>query len=168
MKTRIAPGSSLLIDADAMIEAFALGVRDLLAERLKVVMGDTARQEAHHWRDKWGVAHPLDLHILISEGKLTVEKASLSELDMLKSRLPEGFSRRLDPGETEELSMLYSGRFPRAHFCSGDGRAIEALKILQLLDWGVSLEGALHDLDIRFSQRLRRQFTEAAFEAIIR
>ena len=69
------------------------------------------------------------------------------------------FAESIDAGEQEALALMLANRCPEHMFCSGDGRPLQALAMLNMSDRGVSLEELLRRLGR--NQKLDEHYTKA-------
>lgn len=154
----------VLLDADVVIEAHALGIWQTLVERCKVLLPSiVVHDESLFFRRRAGrVLEDINLRPLLETGKVTELSATTEELASLQCLFDRVFIKTLHAGETEALALLKVDKALGNWFCSGDARAIQALAMIGIPERGISLETLLRSIGL--ARRLRRQFTERFFK----
>jgi DNA-binding transcriptional regulator YbjK len=156
----------VLLDANIIIEAHALGVWNTLIASFEVtVPAIVARHEAKYFVVK-GQHNPIQLASLVAQNKVKELQADLRELSELMNQFDPLFSESIDPGEQEALALMLAGRCPEHRFCSADARPLQALAMLDMSDRGVALEELLNR--VGQSKRLDEQYTKAYLDRQIR
>jgi hypothetical protein len=149
----------LLLDADVVIDLFALGIWDSVLERCEVYLAGTILQEAHFYVDEHEVRQDFDLKTYAVAGKLTVFDVVPSELAAFKRRFDPQYLEKLDPGETESLAYLLNQMAQDFRLCSADKIVYRVLGALRLREKGISLEEVLEA--IGYGRQLPRHLTKA-------
>jgi hypothetical protein len=127
-----------LLDAGPVIGLHELGLwRELLSRADVLVPSVVAKKEVIFWDDGQGVGRPIDV------------------LGLFDPVMRE----RIDPGEAEAITLLYSWEGNRPELCTADGAAVRTACLLGLADSIVSLEAILKRLGLG-QRRLASRYTE--------
>jgi len=158
----------LLLDADVVIEAHALGIWEALIERCKVLLPSiVVHDEALFFhRDINGIPQDIDLPQLVQDGKVMEVAALIEDIVVFCALFDRVFIETLHGGEIEALALLKAGKAPGSFFCTGDSHAIEALAMAGMSERGISFEIALRSVGL--NRRLREQFRESYFKRHLR
>jgi hypothetical protein len=121
-----------VLDAVVVIKAHELGIWELLVERAQIIVpAIVVQDEAFYFDIEPGEKrYAINLKDLIDSGKIMEEAASLAELKNLDNIFDSITIEGLDPGETEALAIVKSGRLGEVFFCTSDKAAIGALALM--------------------------------------
>lgn len=133
----------LLLDAGAVIAAFACGGWDALCQHYEIVIPAIVIDEAHFFTDGEGNRNPIDLEPYLSSGAVTRFEADVLELAETSRRLHPTLRTRIHAGEQEALTYLRVEGTDGVGFVSADGAAIEATHAFDAADCALSLDHVL-------------------------
>jgi hypothetical protein len=152
-----------VLDAVVVIKAHELGIWELLVERAQVLVPATVvRDEAFYFDTEPGEKrYAIKLKDLIDSGKIIEEAASVAELKNLHDIFDSITLEGLDPGETEALAIVKSGRLGEVFFCTSDKAAIRALALMGCSEHGISFEELLKRYGLQ--KTLDPQYTQDFF-----
>jgi|ERR1700675_48728 len=153
---------SVLLDANVIIESYAIGVWNSLMLSLDIAVPSIiTRQEAKYFIVA-GKYNPIQLAPLIANNQLRELAADTRELSELINNFGFLFSQSIDAGEHEALALFLAGRCAGHHFCTADAAPIQSLAMLDMSDCGISLEELLQSIGI--AKPLDKQFRKSFFE----
>ncbi len=152
----------VILDANIIIDAHQKDYWKILINNYRIFIPATViHDEAVYFDDGKG-RKIINLQPLVTNGTVTVIEATLDEYKKLQSFVKSSFLQSIDPGEKEALAIIKNPKFADFHFCTGDGRAIQALSILHLSFQGISLEKLLNKVGDK--RKLDRHFSENWFQ----
>ena len=151
----------VLLDANVIIEAYALDVWNKLLDKIKAVVPSSVVQDEAFYFDKKksGKRLAIDLNKFIDSGRILEVAATAIELQNLRKIFDDLTLEGLDPGELEALALLNSGRLKGAIFCTADKAAIRALALMGHFESGISMEellricGLQKPLDLQYKRK---------------
>jgi len=154
-----------VLDAMVVIKAHELGIWELLLERAPILLPATVvRDEAFYFDTEPGEKrYSINLKDLIDSGKIMEEEASVAELKNLHDIFDSITLEGLDPGESEALALVKSGRLGDVLFCTSDKAAIRALALMGCSEHGISFEELLTKYGLQ--KPLDNQYTQGFFKA---
>jgi len=154
----------VLLDASIVIEAFQLGVWEILVQQYQIAVPSiVSNDEALFYKKEIGrIPDEINLPKLIQSGKIQQLSADASDLAALDEVFDRVFIENIHSGEREALSLLYSGKAGDAVFCTSDSAPIRAMAILNLSEKAISFEKVL--IQIGQTKKLLKQFTEEWFQ----
>ncbi|MCK4505585.1 MAG: hypothetical protein KAW14_08220 [Candidatus Aegiribacteria sp.] len=132
----------VLLDADVIIELHKVGAWEGLLTAYDVGVSEIiARQEVQFYHDSTGKRIYTNLEEYEKAGRIQIFSATAVDikdtLDIFDQKMRYG----LHPGEIEAITILRtSSGSKELHFCSGDKKACEAIGLLGLSEYGISLE----------------------------
>lgn len=136
--------SLLLLDAGAVIGAFACGGWTRLCNAYEIVIPRLVVNESIYFRDAEGRTIAIDLSPYIESGSIDIYDADVIEFALTKEILHPFIRDRLHHGELEALTYLrLREEKPDIGFVSADGAAIQATHAFDAADCALSLEVAL-------------------------
>lgn len=150
--------SLLLLDANVVIELFRLGIWDKFISECDVHLARRVVEESMYWEDDFDEEHAIDLTPFEKIGRITVHDVELSELKTFTDPFGLDILEKLDPGESESLSILCSST-EQFLISSSDKIAYRVLGALSRSDQGISLEEILQAVGL--SKKLKQQFGKA-------
>ncbi|MBI5119089.1 hypothetical protein HZA56_21705 [Candidatus Poribacteria bacterium] len=155
---------AVILDADVIIESFRVSAWQALIERATVyVPSVVAYREAQFFVSKRSGTIPIKLSQYAGKGQIRIVEATVGEQQIFLKRYGAVFLRyELHDGEKEALALLYSGRMEGVLFCSGDKAATQALTMVDMRQFGISLGELLER--IGYPKPLQRHFTREVFE----
>lgn len=133
----------LLLDAGAVITAFACGGWITLCEHYDVIVPSIVIDEVQFYRDAEGQRVPIDLQGFVDDGAITCYEATAVELGATDGMLHPALLDRIHAGEREALTYIRVKGTERLGFVSGDGAAIEATVVFEAGHCATSLDAAL-------------------------
>ena len=153
----------VLLDANIIIEAHALGIWQGLIKKVDISVPSTiARKEAKFFFSKKENRIVIDLSSDVKQGLITELSASAEEIKRMLSKFTQDFVDSIDAGEAEAIALLLSNRAKDHVFCTGDRMTIQALSMLDMKDRGISMERLLRSIGI--TGKLKRHYTEEFFK----
>ena len=154
----------VLLDANVIIEAYALGVWNKLLDRTKTVIPSTVVQDEAFYFDKKksGKRLAIDLNEFIDSGRILEVGATATELQNLRNIFDDLTLEGLDPGELEALALLHTSELKGAVFCTADKAAIRALALMGCCESGISMEELLQICGLQ--KPLELQYKRKFFE----
>lgn len=136
--------SLLLLDAGAVIGAFACGGWTQLCEAYEIVIPRLVVDESIYFRDVDGRTIAIDLNPYIANGSVDRYEADASEFALTREILHPFILDRLHHGELEALTYLRLREEKSAiGFISADGVAIQATHAFDAAECALSLDVAL-------------------------
>jgi len=154
----------VLLDANIVIEAYVLGVWEILVQQIQIVVPSiVANDEALFYKKEiGGIPEEINLRKLIETGKITEFFADSSDLASLNEIFDRVFLENIHAGEREALALVYNGKAEDAFFCTSDSIPIQAMAILRLPERAISFERLLTQMGV--TKKLSKQFTEKWFQ----
>lgn len=133
----------LLLDAGAVIGAFACGGWAALCAAYEIVIPSIVVAESMFFTDGDGRKHGIDLEPFLSDGRAVRYEADVAEFARTSAILSPELRQRIHAGEREALTYLRTEETEGVAFITGDGAAIEATVALGVAECAISLEDAL-------------------------
>lgn len=152
----------VILDANIIIDAHKNNYWNALINSYQIFIPATViHDEAIYFNDAKG-RKLINLQPLVKNGSVFILEATLEEYQKLQSLVTPSFLQSIDPGEKEAFALMKNPKYKDFYFCTGDGRAIQALSVLQLSSQGISLEKLLHKIGNK--RKLDRHFSESWFQ----
>ncbi len=157
----------VLLDADVIIELHKVGAWEGLLTAYDVKVSEIiARQEVQFYYDSTGKRVYTNLKADEKAGRIQIFSSTAVEisdtLDIFDQKMRDG----LHTGEIEAITILRtSSESKELHFCSGDKKACEAIGLLGLSEYGISLEMLLRRAGL--TKPIRSHFSEKRFRTIV-
>lgn len=148
----------LLLDAGAVMAAFACGAWPQLCKAYEIVVPSIVIDEVQFYKDASGSRHEIDLRFEMHEGRVLCYEATESEFKYALGVLHPELRDRIHAGEQEAISYLLTREDEDIAFVSGDGAAIEAVAALGHSTRAISLRSALQKIGI--TKKLQHQFCD--------
>lgn len=163
MKMRIMRPKSVLLDANVIIEAYELGVWDVLISKIEIyVPSIVAHDEALFFKGEIGtIPENINLPELTRMNKIIELSASIEEISGLRRIFDDLFLSNIHQGEMEALAILFFQKNTDILFCTADAMPIKGMAMMQLSEKGISFENLLKAIGIQ--KKLKHQFTEKWF-----
>ena len=153
----------VLLDANIIIEAHALGIWQNLVKNVDISVPSTiARKEAKFFFSRREGRIIIDLSSDVEQGLISELSASAEEMERMLNRFTQDFVDSIDAGEAEALALLLSNKAKDHVFCTGDRLTIQALSMLDMKDRGISMERLLRSVGI--IKKLKKHYTESFFK----
>jgi|GEM_PF-1521403 len=150
----------LLLDAGAVIGAFACGGWEALCDAYHIVVPATVIGEARYYLDPGGNQQTIDLEPYIASGRIEVYEASAVELALTISTLHPTIRDRIHAGELEALTYLRLQVDKEGiAFISTDGVAIQVTHAFDAADCALSLDAVLRKCGI--TKELHHMYCDA-------
>jgi hypothetical protein len=153
--------SSLLLDANVIIELFKQGIWDRVVAECDIYAAETVVGEAHFFEDDAGVRHDFDLGASIADGRIQQFSVAAASVKKFVATFGLDYIEKLDAGEAESLAYLEHASDDH-RICSADAIVFRVLGNLDRGHQGVSLQEVLGKLGLQ--RPLARQFTKLARE----
>ena len=149
-----------LLDADLVIDLFALGKFDLLAKQHQIHVASTVIDEIKFYV-KGDVKYPIEFRKnYVNTGRVTELSASHEDVIAVYNKIPNSLS--IHDGEIESLAILVVNE--ELTFCTCDCAAIRALPFLDCSDRGISVEKLLKASGVTVKD-LQARHTQAYFDS---
>lgn len=157
----------VLLDADVIIELHKVGAWDGVLIAYNVEVSEIiARQEVQFYYDSTGKRIYTNLEADEKAGRIQIFSATAVEISDTLNIFDQKMRNGLHTGEIEAITILRTLSESRGlHFCSGDKKACEAIGLLGLSEYGLSLEMLLRKVGL--TKPIRSHFSEKRFRAII-
>jgi len=147
----------VLLDANVILEAFRLGIWDLLVTKAQVSIASTVVGEVDHYFDPvTGQKTRIDLQSYITTRKVAVEQG-----DAVRMAAVRGACERymeLHIGEVESIAVVADAG---VKFCTADHAAAKAMALLDLSEQATSFEGVLRKHGITPKLKMKPHFSTA-------
>ena len=156
----------VLLDANVVIESHELEVWDQLKSRCRLTLPATVSRREVLYCFLGGCKVEIHLQEQIRSREIDELEATAEEVSILFGIFESWFLETLDPGETEALALLQTGRLSEVIFCTSDAPAIKALAMMGMSHMGVSFETRLARSGL--TKSLKKQFLETFFKGCIR
>lgn len=141
----------LLLDADIIFFAHEYGIWDVLVERYEVyVVATVLEQEAKYFKTPSGTRGS-NLRELEAAGKIHRLEASAKQIQDCFASFDPSFTKQLDAGEMEGITVVASGEPEHIYFCTGDTNGIQALGMLGLSVSVVSMESLINEASAKLA-----------------
>ncbi len=157
----------VLLDADVIIELHKVGAWNGVLTAYSVEVSEIiARQEVQYYYDKTGKRIHTNLEADEKAGRIHIFSATAVEISDTLGIFDQKMRNGLHTGEIEAITIIRtSSESKELHFCSGDKKACEAIGLLGLSEYGISLEMLLRKAGL--TKPIRSHFSEKRFRAII-
>ncbi len=148
----------VLLDAEAVIELFRLGLEEKLFHRspefsFQLAMAASAKEEVHFFRDNIGKKVPIFFEPWITGGGIQIFSADAVALERFVSLE----RKKLGIGELESLALVLDKGYS---FCTGDEAAIRWMRSRKLEKHWLALEEVLQERNLH-SNELHPRHTRA-------
>jgi hypothetical protein len=158
----LAKSALVLLDADVVIEAFRLGIWELLTTKVNVYVASTVSREAGHYFDAvTGARCIIDLPAEAAAGRITIVEADSAQMGQVQNSC-RPFLLDLHVGELESIALV---RTAGHSFCTADHAAAKAMAVLDLSDRAASLESVLKRNGLAPKAEMKRYFSTATMNA---
>lgn len=164
----------LLLDANAVIMLFELGLWRQTIEKCDILIAETVvEQEAQFFFDDQGEQHGIDLSDDIGSKRISIVRVDAHALRNFLDRFDPVYIEGLDPGELESLAYLFDSDDP-CLVCSSDAIVFRVLARLSRTEQGLSLEEVLGAIGLgrglphQFSKGFRKRWTKQGQQEMIR
>ncbi len=169
MTKRVTVPKCVLLDANVIIESYETGAWDNLIQRIDVVVPSIiADDEALFFKREYNsMPEAINLRRLGQERRITVQEATLAEMQAVLGQFDKNFGSRIHAGELEALAIINNRKRSGSLFCSADAMAIKALVVLGHAASGISFEKLLSQSGL--SRKMReQQYSESFFQQQIK
>ncbi|GAH54792.1 unnamed protein product [marine sediment metagenome] len=168
MTAKITKRKCVLLDADVVIEAHRISIWQRFVDRLQLIIPSTVIHDEALFFSPMGGGPPVDISLkaALQGGQVIELSATYEELVSLYNIFDRVFIEALHPGETEALALMKANKVEGTFFCTGDGHAIQALAMIGMSTYGISLEALL--ISIGLKRKLKIQFNETYFKHNLR
>lgn len=151
-----------LLDADVIIDLFALGKFALLASQHQISVALSVMDEVLYFVDEDGNKH--DIHFqenYVDKGIVSTLEGTAEDVKAIYTMLPQLLAQSIHDGEVESLAILVKNE--DLTFCTCDGAAIKTLPYLDCSHRGISVERLLRTSGITL-KHLQDRHTEQYFQ----
>lgn len=152
----------VILDANIIIDAHALGYWNILTSRYKIYVPATVLREEVFYFDGYQGKEPIKLIESLEKGLIFELEATLEDDLYLRSLVKPAFFPSIDPGEREALALLKNPKFKDYYFCTADALPIKLLSVLGLSERGISAEKLLEKAGTK--KKLQKHFSEDWFK----
>lgn len=155
----------VILDANIIIEAFALNVWDNLVSKYNITLLGTVVGEAAFYEDSGGAKHAIDLTPWITSGKIKIENVSLQDVKDFIATTDKSYYERIHPGELESLVFFFKNK-NTCLITSSDNIVFKTLGRFNMGEKGLSFEtmlkqiGLTKNLDLQFTEKFRIDCTK--------
>jgi len=157
--------SSLLPDADVIIDAHKKGFWQQFIEKNKVHIASTERKvEARFYFDTEHRKIWINWRQELSKHRLVKVRATVTEIKDLQNRFDLALAPKLHLGEVECLAILE--KRAGLKFCTFDAAAIKTLALLGLENRGVSLKKVLTECGLQ--KNLSFKYSDQRFKRYVK
>ena len=159
----------LLLDSVIVIQLHALGLWQQIVNLCDVHLTRSIVDEALYFVDGNGDKRNIDLSSDEVARRIVVHDPPASETAALCGNFGPDILEKLDPGELDALTVLYSS-LDGYVVCSADKIVYRVLGALRLSDQGISLQevlskvGLTHDLPEMYTKSYREYWSRRGFE----
>jgi hypothetical protein len=153
-----------LLDADVIIEAFRLGIWDLLVDKASITVASTVVGEAKHYFDPvTGERKSIDLQPYISSGKVAVRCGDTAGMTQVRTTCRPYMELHI--GEIESIAVVTETGL---QFCTADHAAAKAMVLLDLGHLALSFEALLKRHGLSAKHGPMPHFSKAAMTRWLR
>ena len=135
----------LLLDSDVVIHLHELSLWHPFISngKARVCVASTVINESIYFDTPERMKIGINLSQYVQSGLIWEWSATAYEVSQTFSGLPRGFAPQIDAGERESIGILKRELNREVSFCTGDGGAMVTLGMLNLSEYGISLESAM-------------------------
>ena len=158
--------SSLLLDADVIIDLHENGCWRAVLATSSVAVGSVVAGEAEFYEDGEGVNRPIELQSYIDRREIRELDASPEQMSLISSKLRQA-KLILDPGELECIAILESSPSQDLRLCLKEQAAIKAVSFLELDEKAVCLGEVLTSHGIRRAKGIPYEHSKKRFDKFV-
>jgi hypothetical protein len=151
----------VLLDADVVIEAFRLGIWELLTNKSDIHVASSVVGEADHFFDPTtGQKHRIDLDAEAAAGRVKIVEGVATDMARVQDACKDHLDLHL--GELESIAVVSAGG---QHFCTADRAATKAMALLDMQDRAVSFETLLRKHGVTPKLKMKQYYSAETMNA---
>lgn len=154
--------SSLLLDADVIINLHAHGVWEAFLNKNIIYIGSIVVSEAARYKNY----QTNQYHLIQYDSRANILSGDVNEIQRIRNCFCPVNGPEIHAGELEEIVILREHHRSGLRFCTCDRGAIQAMAMLGLESNGISFEEALTQSSIQIPL-LKKSWTKAAYARLV-
>lgn len=157
----------LLLDSDVIIHLHELALWDpfIMNGTVRVCVASTVINESIYFDTPKKKKVRIRLGNYVKSNQILEWTASPYEINQTFSGLPRGFAPQIEAGERESIAILKREIISNVSFCTGDGGAMVTLGMLNMSEYGISLESAMNHFGMK--RAFKWNFSDAHFKRYV-